>query len=224
MTRVHVICEGQTEETFVNEVLQPALSPAGVYLFPALLGRPGHKGGNVGFERALRDIRLRLLGDVEAHCTTFFDYYGINPAFPGRSEAQSHWPAEQKARLLCESFAARVHERLGDGAASRFIPYVQMYEFEGLLFSCPRRFSIGIGEPDLETSFTQVRQSFTTPEHINDSIHTAPSKRVSELCSAYQKPVHGVLAALEIGVDDFRLQCPIFDRWLAEIEALGQAV
>ena len=49
MVRVHVICEGQTEEMFVKELLQPEFFPKGIYLNPMLVGIPGHKGGNFKF-------------------------------------------------------------------------------------------------------------------------------------------------------------------------------
>jgi len=40
-----VICEGQTEETFVNEILRPHLVAFNVLTIAALVGKPGHKGG-----------------------------------------------------------------------------------------------------------------------------------------------------------------------------------
>ena len=74
MIRVHVICEGQTEEAFVNELLCPTFYAQGIQLLPALIGRPGHKGGNFKFERLLPEIEKRLLGDINCYCTTFFDF------------------------------------------------------------------------------------------------------------------------------------------------------
>lgn len=222
MIRVHVICEGQTEETFVNDVLQPHIASSGIYLYPSLIGRPGHKGGNISFDRAMRDIRNRLLGDAQAYCTTFFDYYGMHPDFPGRVGAQPSWAVERKFKHFCAGFQAGVIEQLGADAAERFIPYVQMYEFEGLLFSCPQRFSSGIGAPLSARALHAIRDSFVTPEHINDSVHTAPSKRVADVCCGYQKPLHGILAALEIGLPDIRQECHLFDTWLSSIEALDQ--
>jgi len=56
MIRVYVICEGQTEEMFINEVLAQAFHHLGIYLMPALIGKPGHKGCNFRFERLLSDV------------------------------------------------------------------------------------------------------------------------------------------------------------------------
>ena len=69
MKRVHVICEGQTEETFVNELLCPHLAAYNVSPVAALVGKPGHKGGNITTARMANDIRLRLTQDKQAWCT-----------------------------------------------------------------------------------------------------------------------------------------------------------
>jgi len=45
MIRVHIICEGQTEESFVSDVLVPHFSQKGIALYPSLIGKPGHKQG-----------------------------------------------------------------------------------------------------------------------------------------------------------------------------------
>jgi hypothetical protein len=95
-----------------------------------------------------------------------------------------------------------------------------MHEFEGLLFSDCAAFSRGIGRPDLEAPLRAIRQQFATPEEINDSPDTAPSKRVEALLPAYQKPLLGVLAVLEIGLLHIRAECPHFDAWLKQLESL----
>ena len=87
MIRVHVICEGQTEEMFVHELLREPFQARGIALVPALIGKPGHKGGNLRLERLCLDVRNRLLGDTTSYCTTFFDYYGLPAGFPGRQAA-----------------------------------------------------------------------------------------------------------------------------------------
>lgn len=54
---VYIIVEGQTEQTFIRDVLAPEMANKGIYLYPSLIGIPGRKGGGVNFERAKRDIR-----------------------------------------------------------------------------------------------------------------------------------------------------------------------
>jgi hypothetical protein len=100
----------------------------------------------------------------------------------------------------------------------RFIPYVVMHEFEGLLFSDPARFANGIGKPALASQLQVIRDGFFTPEEINDSPETAPSKRVKQLYASYQKPLMGILAAEEIGLAAIRSECPLFDNWVKQLE------
>lgn len=100
----------------------------------------------------------------------------------------------------------------------RFIPFVMMHEFEGLLFSDCERFSRGIGRPDLAEALQAVRDEFASPEEINDSPITAPSKRLEQLVLDYEKPLLGTLAVLEIGLDAIRRECPHFREWLLSLE------
>ena len=221
MIRVHIICEGQTEEMFINEVLAEFFLPKNICLIPALIGKPGHKGGNFKFERLLTDLRARLLGDTTAYCSTFFDFYGLPESFPGKVQATLTAGMANKADCLLNALVEQLREKLGEDALRRFIPYVQMYEFEGLLFSDPEKLAAGINQSVLIPAFQKIRDTFDTPEDINNSPVTAPSKRIWNLYSAYDKPIHGSLAAIEIGLDVMRSECLLFDRWLKRIEALS---
>jgi hypothetical protein len=220
MIRVHVVCEGQTEEMFVSQMLGEAFEAQGIHLVPALIGTPGHKGGNVRFERVLADVQKRLLGERKAWCSTFFDFYGLPEDFPGKAEAKALHDVNQKAECLQQTMTASLASKIGGDAMRRFIPYVQMHEFEGLLFSCPEKLASGIGQSGLGAHFQSIRDGFGTPEAINDSPVTAPSKRILKLFNGYEKPLHGSLAALEMGLPAIRRECPRFDAWLKQIEVL----
>jgi Domain of unknown function (DUF4276) len=217
--RVHIICEGQTEEMFVNEVLADLFSPQGIYLFPSLIGKPGHKGGNVKYERLLTDLRARL-GDSTAYCTTLFDYYGLHRDFPGKEEAKEQIGTANKALCVTRTLTERLRSTLGQNSLRRFIPYVQMHEFEGLLFSDSDSFAKGINMPSLANDFRRIRAGFESPEEINDDPDTAPSKRIKALFPRYEKPLYGSLVTMEIGIAAIRAECPLFNRWLEQIESL----
>lgn len=221
MIRVHVICEGQTEETFVNELLAPVFMPKGVFLLPSLVGKPGHKGGNFKIERLQTDVRNRLLGDSSCYCTTFFDFYGLPASFPGKQAASSLTQMPEKAQTVQQAMQLELEGFVGENALRRFIPYVQMYEFEALLFSSPVAFASGVGRVDLEPKLSQITSSFPTPEYINDSPQTAPSKRIESLIPGYEKPLMGSLAALEVGLTTMREKCELFNQWLNNIEELA---
>jgi len=220
MTRIHIICEGQTEEAFVNNLLVPHFAPRNIMLYPSLIGKPGYKGGFVNFNRLFIDIQNRLLYDNTAWCTTFFDYYGLPDNFPGKQKADESKTAKEKSLLLLEGLMMALGEKLDTESLCRFIPYVQMHEFEGLLFSDPVKFAIGICRPNITNQLQNVRNAFADPEEINDNPTTAPSKRIQAVCRDYEKPTHGTLAALEIGLDIIRQECHQFDGWLSRLEAL----
>ena len=101
----------------------------------------------------------------------------------------------------------------------RFIPYAAMHEFEALLFSDCARFADAIGRSEIASGFQGIRNAFPTPEEIDDSQETAPSKRVQALVPGYRKPLFGTLAALEIGLCRMRRECPHFADWLTRLEA-----
>ena len=220
MIRVYVICEGLTEETFVKGILKDSMTSKHVCLIPSLIGKPGKKGGDVRFERVLRDIRY-LLNDSEAYCTTFLDFYGLSGDFPGRQDALVKKGARNKAECFLTVFTARLAEELGENIIRRFIPYIQMYEFEGLLFSHPEKLAISLGKTTHVKILQRIRSDFSSPEDINNSPQTAPSKRLKNLFPCYNKSLNGSVAAAEIGLAVIRQECPLFNEWLEKIESLA---
>ena len=105
----------------------------------------------------------------------------------------------------------------------RFVPYVVMHEFEALLFSDCDGFARAVGRPELASSLRAVRERYGSPEEIDDSPDSAPSKRVETILSKYEKPLLGALAALEIGLRSMRAACPGFRCWLERLENLGDS-
>jgi len=83
VTRIYVVVEGPTEESFVNSVLAPSLWPRHVYLNPVIIGSPGHRGGNPKYARLKKDVLRQLKQDQSAYCSTLFDLYGLGIDFPG---------------------------------------------------------------------------------------------------------------------------------------------
>lgn len=148
------------------------------------------------------------------------DYYGLPEAWPGRVQSKNLSSIDAKATCVQEAVRGEVVSEMGNRFDSgRFEPFVVMHEFEGLLFSDCESFSRAIGRPDLEPRLTEIRAEFATPEEINDSVLTAPSKRIEGLLPGYEKPFLGILAAIEIGLAGIRHACPHFDSWLQQLEA-----
>jgi len=220
MTRVHVVVEGQTEESFINNVLAPVLWPRQVYAIPIILGPPGHKGGNTNYARVRKDVVVLLKQDLTAYCTTMLDLYGLGQGFPGMPLPPNLPNLEKVARIeqaVRADIVAQVPDHRPD---ARFLPYLQLHEYEGLLFSDPGAFASGIGQPHLAQRFQNIRNAFPTPEDINDDPNTAPSKQVIGAHPAYRKVVDGTLAARAVGIAIMRQECPHFREWIEALEAL----
>jgi uncharacterized protein DUF4276 len=230
VARLLIHVEGETEETFVNEVLGPHLYARGYFTVSArLMGNArqrDRRGGIRSWKSVKEDIVTHLKEDPQCLASCMVDYYALpqagDRAWPGRQMA-GRLPFHQKAPTIEEALLAEICKAMGKSFESRrFLPYVMMHEFEALLFSDCERFAQGIGRPELASRFQQIRSSFETPEEIDDSPATAPSKRVEALVPGYEKPLMGTLAVLEIGLEAIRVQCPHFRSWLERLETWTQ--
>ena len=220
MIRLHIVCEGPTESTIVKNILRPHLVTFGVGVSAPMIGTAGKKGGSVTLKRLRENVRDCLLEDRDSYCTTFVDYYGIDSNFPGKKKATDKSLLYDKHSAVCEAFTRALAETLDEGPMRRFIPYVQMHEFEALLFSDPGQLALQLRRPDLAPPFRAIRQAFETPEHIDDDPLTAPSKRIQRLFPRYRKVQMGERAAKAITLDSIRAECPLFSAWLGRLENL----
>lgn len=218
MMRILVLCEGQTEETFVRDVLGPHFQPTGKWLIPTCLVtkklKTGHafRGGVTSYARIRRDV-LNLLRDSDAACvTTLLDYYALPPDFPGKPSLQGGTPYDRVKRLE-DAFGA-------DIGHPRFIPNLVLHEFEALLLVQPETIAEVMTQPAEAARFGDDFDRFASPEEINEGIHTHPSARIRGALSGYRKVLHGSLIAARIGLETIRRRCPHFDGWLSALEAL----
>ena len=229
MARLLVHVEGQTEESFVNEVLRDQLIGAGYESVSArIIGNARlrrRRGGVRPWPSVRRDIVNHLNEDSGCIATTMVDYYGLpqqgDGEWPGRAVAASRLGMHRKASCVQDALRIDIARTMGTGFdIRRFVPFVVMHEFEGLLFSDCAAFSRGIGREHLTSDFQAIRAAFQTPEDINDSPETSPSHRVEQLLVGYEKPLLGTLAVLEIGVGRIREECPHFREWMEKLESL----
>ena len=166
-----------------------------------------------------------LWEDQDRINTTMVDYYGLPQsganAWPGRAANQVI--LADRAATVEKAIRKDLRRELGDSLLPhRFLPYVMMHEFEAMLFSDCTLFAQGIGRPELEPEFQAIVEKFGGPEGIDDTPEGAPSKRIERLVDDYEKPLMGVLAALEIGLGGIRAACPHFDAWLTRLEEIPE--
>jgi hypothetical protein len=223
VARLNIIVEGQTEETFVQDVLQQPLAKGGVYISVRCVetGRKHgrvHRGGITSYAKARRDIRDWLLDDRSAYPTTMFDLYKLPKGFPEMKRAKGMRDPYQRVSLLEAGLAA-------DIGNPRFIAYIQLHEFEGLLFSDVEAIDdvlkVHHGRSQL-ARLKKIRAQFGTPEEIDDGETTTPSKRLQSLYPGYDKVTSGSLIAQRIGLEALRRECPHFNEWVSKLEILAE--
>lgn len=217
MTRVHVMVEGQTEETFVRDVLYEHLQRRGVFLNPILLRTSAQgKGGVVSYGKVRSQVLRQCLHDANAKITTMIDLYRLPKDFP-RKQACAGGQLDQTVGCLERAFR-------DDIGCQNFLPYLSLHEFEGLLFSDLTKFHNWFGEQAPLQQLSADTSGFLTPEHINDGAKTAPSKRIVAALGdlGYQKTFHGPQIAMDIGLERIRARCPHFCAWVTNLEDLGR--
>lgn len=229
MKEVIVVCEGQTEEVFVNELLGPVLGSQDVFLSPRCIkasqhtkkSSPHSKGGSLKGQRVLSFLRNTLRQRRSVYVTTFFDLYGLPPDFPGWFKAAASMDPVAYAAAVEKEFHTTVIDAV-ECRRNRFFPHIQPYEFEALLFSDTERFAeVDPAWRKYVALLKDARQSVRSPEHINHGEKTHPSARLQDLLRPrYKKVRHGRAVSERIGVDRMRNECSHFNRWLAHMETL----
>ena len=210
MIRLSISVEGKTEQEFIKSVLAEHLKPRDAAPTPILLGRARSSsgGGGVDIDRLASEM-AHLCHSFDA-VTSLVDFYG----FHGKGDKT----VENLEGQLKQAIEKKIHRNL---ASKKIIPYIQKYEFEGLLFSNVEAFGVAMSASDRSVKeLREIRSSFSSPEDINDHPNTAPSKRIAGALSGYQKPLHGPLVARETGIETIRRECARFHGWIKSLEAL----
>ncbi len=191
------ICvEGQTEAMFVKYVLARYLIKYNI-----ILADPINLNGNINISRITKI--LSIMSSQYDYVTTLYDFYG----FQNKLQNETHI-----------ELAQRILDNIDEEHRFNIIPYVQKYEFESLLYSdisilCKNLYSDLKDIQQCEIDFiNDTKDKF--PEDINDSIATAPSKRIQKIFKKYKKGVYGYIIAQDIGIDKIRQKCPNFSLWL----------
>jgi len=154
--------------------------------------------------------------------TTMFDLYALPDDFPGYAEAAGiQDPYDRVGHLedaLREDIAAELDDR-------RFVPYIQLHEFEALILADPQQLDWEFLEHDepIRRLVAMVGTEGGNPELIDDGETTAPSKRIVAGIPEYEgnKATSGPLVAGKIGMDTLRDRCRHFREWVDTLNALG---
>ena len=189
MVRVGISVEGVTEERFFKGTLYPYFAVKGISITPVSMG------GNVSVDRVKSE--LERMGYNFDFISTFYDFYGFK-----RKNAE-----ETKQSLENKIYSAVKTELKG-----KLIPYIQMYEMEGLLFSSPESIAEEFQDEALaDWANTILNQFSNNPEKINNSTETAPSKRLENHILRYIKTTHSPNISKNIGIEKLRQSCMGFN-------------
>lgn len=199
-----VYCEGPTEESFVKEVLAPYLQNSDIFV------KPIGAGGVSRYSKIKKELRLICKNEPKAIITTMLDYYGLPNDVPGVATASGSLYA------IVEHIEAAVEKDLG-------IPNLHfnldVHEFEGFLFTDTEAFSPIADEKQIN-ALVKVKNAFPSPEHINNSFATAPSRRILGIIPNYVKVRDGTIVAKRIGIDSITSQCQHFGKWVSKIVSI----
>lgn len=207
MKRVLVYCEGPTEETFVKKILAPALYSYEVYLSPSSCG------GVSKYSIIKQDLIRYCKSDPDAVITTMLDYYRLPSRTPGMDYTGGKDIYDRVAHV-----EAAILEDIGE---QNLIPNVMLHEFEALLFSKPECFSYcGLSSRQMR-ELHGIRLRAESPEHIDNGINTAPSKRIISIYPEYTKVLDGYQIAEDIGLETMRHECKHFNEWIEKLIALS---
>ena len=220
--RLNITTEGQTEFRFVKDVLYNHLQPFGIFCdVRSVLTSKEYKkrGGITNYAKAKKDIQqwIKHENSADRRFTTMFDFYALPDDFPGYSDAQRHTNPYDKVKCIEEAFAKDMND-------NRFIPYIQLHEFEALLYSNLDILLLEYedkskGIENLKIALSQSPYN-DNPELINDKKGTSPSHRILSQIPEYQK-VSTVSLLNLISIDVLRGKCSHFNEWLTKLEKIS---
>jgi Domain of unknown function (DUF4276) len=204
---VMVVCEGETEQAFVRQVLRPTLTSKNIHAESMNV-----KGGH--YERYRSDIQEALRWKPHfSVVTSMIDYYGMSRRFPGwKAPTAAKGDPYPRVERLEEAFA----KDIGD---ERFLPNLVLHEYEGLLFASPESIAHVVGQGKGQSRVQKIlNEAHGNPEGINERPEKNPAKRLKGIYDNYNKVIHGPRIAAHIGLENLRTRCRHFAAWLAKIE------
>lgn len=212
MKTIYIYCEGNTEELFINNILHDYFLSFDIYVYPIICTTSNkngirHTGGVSKYSRFEQELKMLSRMFPDAYITMMFDYYGLPNDFPGRNYEESD--IYKKVDYIEKA----IEEKL---EIKKFIAYLSIHEFESLLFSNPESFLLV--KPTIAKEILKIKEKYGNPELINDSILTAPSKRIIKYFPGYSKKKDGIIIAKDTGIEKMMQECRHFKEWIMELK------
>lgn len=223
MKELYIFCEGATEQNFCKQVLQGALFPRHdgairpIRIAHSRRRKVVQRGGVNKYVIIKKDIHNTFKQHQRqgVYFTSMIDLYGLPGDFPGKSKCHRN---PDNPRPYVEALETAFGDDIGD---ARFIPHLQLHEYETLLFADVESFGYSFDDCDKEIEqLRSIVDAFSSVEDINDGPQTAPSKRIIDILPAYAglKTTAGPDIAEYTGIERLRECCPHFSDWLTRLQ------
>ncbi len=221
MNRIYVVTEGQSETNFVNKVMVPYFADRCILIPNTVVtktdSRRGkiYKGGVANYAQ-IRNTLLRTLADASkregSYVTTMLDFFRLPADVPGVLDAQKVQDPYGKVEFVEREIqkAEKYNQRF-------FFPYIELHEFEAMLFSDITKLKEAYFEYDV-TPLKECAAIQNNPELINGGAETAPSKRIMNCIDCFDKANVGVDVLGRIGLENIAGKCRHFAEWIERIE------
>jgi len=222
MKRLLVVCEGQTEQEFVQKVLNPYLISTGLNNDVTCHVISQSRGGLSKYSHLEKDI-IKSLYETDIVLTTLIDFYKVPTNTPNYRKLNLRESKINQVQYLEKSIKENIEQKQ-EREFRDFIPYIQLHEFEALIFSSIEGVK-SVFTPK-EANFKEIEaviKQFPNPEDINNGENTAPSKRLKRYINDYSKTLNGIEIINSIGLENIMAKCPHFKDWINKItEALHE--
>ena len=211
MKNLSIICEGHTENEFVDFILNPFFKERGIDVFAFKITKSD--GGLSNYFHYRNDV-LKVVHNENTIVTSLIDFYALPPNFPKYAQSLGIDNISEHIDFLERSIIEDINNNQGRHF-DNLVPYIQQHEFEALLFTNMIGFNalFDAWQADFH-ALQDIITQYPNPEDINDSALTAPSKRLLDHIPRYNKKIDGNLIIDEIGLDDIRSSCPRFNNWI----------
>lgn len=204
--RLVFIVEGDCEVAFVKKMLIPFLymnaDAAGWHLSVQKITtnrKLNKKGGNVSYALFKNEVK-RVIAQGDVWITTFVDFFRLPNDFPGFTDEGKRIDEVEKAVKA-------------DIGYDRFLPYIQKFEFETLLFSSIDGFELLLDDDKKLEKIKDIINLYPDIESINGGRDTAPSKRLQNIFD-YNKTVDSDMILSMLDIETIRHKCNRFNSWI----------
>lgn len=217
---LNILAEGHAEREFSRNTLGEYFEPFGILVDSrcVVTSRKKHKkGGIISYLQVKNDL-FRWIAEEKGRqpfFTTMFDLYALPSDFPKFEESLKILDPYKRVEFLENAMSE-------DIGYHKFIPYIQLHEFEALLLANPEILLMEYvnANKQIEKLKEIVAKYDNNPEKVNTGKTTAPSKRIISLIPEYEGnkvSVGSVLAGIE-GIEIQKHRCRHFADWINRIE------